>query len=121
MPINDVQIPFKWKDAFDKGSFFGGRISLTVPSFAYEKICILFNAGAYNSIVAAEQNFDSDDGLQKALKKLQLAAGMFSDLKENAVTAIQRDPTPDLEAETLGILSGIYIYTFIISYDVFNK
>jgi hypothetical protein len=27
--------------------------------------------------VAADQNLDSDDGLQKALKKLQLAAGIF--------------------------------------------
>ena len=106
VPTSEVQIPFKWKDAFDKGSIFGGRISLTVPSFSYEKVCVLFNIGAYNSSVAAEQNFDSDDGLQKALKKLQLAAGVFSHLKNISVAAIQRDPTPDLDPETLGILSG---------------
>ena len=81
VPVNEVQIPFKWKDAFDKGSFFGGRISLTIPSFSYEKICVLFNVAAYNSQAASEQNFESEEGFQKAMKKLQIIAGIFAHLK----------------------------------------
>lgn len=29
IPPQEVQIAFKWKDAFDKGSLFGGRVSLS--------------------------------------------------------------------------------------------
>lgn len=29
IPIHEFQVPFKYKDAFDKGSIFGGRASLS--------------------------------------------------------------------------------------------
>lgn len=29
LPAQEVQIPFKWKDAFDKGSIFGAKIRLS--------------------------------------------------------------------------------------------
>lgn len=29
IPVHEFQVPFKYKDAFDKGSIFGGRASLS--------------------------------------------------------------------------------------------
>jgi len=56
--------------------------------------------------VAAEQNVESEEGMQKALKKLQLAAGAFKELNTTAVGLIKSDPTPDLLPETLNVLAG---------------
>lgn len=49
VPMNELTVGFKWKDAFDKGSLFGGKISLTLTSLAYERVCVLFNVGAFNT------------------------------------------------------------------------
>ena len=127
IPATEVQIPFKWKDAFDKGSIFGGRISLTVHSLRYEKVglslrrkyfaniqlnfplqvCILFNIAAMSSLIAESQNLDSEEGLQKANKKLQSAAGIFTSLKERVVGLMEQEPTPDLEPECLAVLASL--------------
>ena len=107
IPATEVQIAFKWKDAFDKGSIFGGRMSLTVASIAYEKVCILFNIAALSTQIAEAQNMESEEGLQKANKRLQAAAGIFAHLKERVVGAIEQEPTPDLEPEALGVLSSL--------------
>lgn len=29
IPAQELQVPFKWKDAFDKGNIFGTRMSLS--------------------------------------------------------------------------------------------
>ncbi|XP_025832314.1 programmed cell death 6-interacting protein [Agrilus planipennis] len=109
LPVQEVQIPFKWKDAFDKGSIFGSRISLTIASLAYEKVCILFNIAALQSAVAANQGVDNDNGLKLAAKLLQQAAGIFNHLKSIVIVAIQQDPTPDLNPDTLGALSALML------------
>ncbi|PSN46080.1 Programmed cell death 6-interacting protein [Blattella germanica] len=109
IPSHEVQIPFKWKEAFDKGTIFGGRLSLTVSSLAYEKVCVLFNIAALQSSVASAQSLESDDGLKLAAKLFQQAAGIFNHLKGTVMLAIQQDPTPDLNPETLGALSSLML------------
>jgi len=49
IPANEINIPFKWRDALDRGSIFGTKASLSIPTLAYERVCILFNVGALNS------------------------------------------------------------------------
>ena len=107
IPAQEVTIYFKWKDAFDKGSWLGGRQSLTIASFAFERICLLFNIAALQSQIAAVQNFESDDGLKTAAKMLQHAASNFSHLKTGVMSAIHQEPTPDLNPETLAALSQL--------------
>lgn len=109
IPVNELQIPFKWKDAFDKGSIFVGRMSLTLTSLAYEKVCILFNIAALQSAVAAAQSTENDEGLKLATKLFQQSAGIFTYLKGITPAAIPQEPTPDLNPETLQVLANLMI------------
>jgi len=45
---------------------------LALCSFAYERICVLFNIAAQQSAIAATQNLDTDEGLKIAAKYLQV-------------------------------------------------
>lgn len=109
IPPQEVQIPFKWKDAFDKGSIFGGRMSLTISSLAYERMCILFNMAAIQSTVAAQQPLDTEESLKLAAKLLQQSAGIFTYLKANIMMAVHQETTPDLNPETLDALAKLML------------
>uniref|UniRef100_A0A336M9W6 CSON012055 protein n=1 Tax=Culicoides sonorensis TaxID=179676 RepID=A0A336M9W6_CULSO len=109
IPVQELQVPFKYKDAFDKGTIFGGRASLTVSSLAFEKVCLLFNIAALQSAVAANQSFDSDDGLKAAAKLFQQSSGIFAHLKGAAPAAIPQEPTPDLNPDCLQVLSSLMV------------
>ena len=60
-----------------------------------------------SSLIAESQNLDSEEGLQKANKKLQSAAGIFTCLKERVVGLMEQEPTPDLEPECLAVLASL--------------
>ncbi|XP_050349008.1 programmed cell death 6-interacting protein [Nymphalis io] len=109
IPPQEVQIPFKWKDAFDKGSIFLFRMSLTISSLAFERMCILFNMAAMQSAIAAQQPLDSEESLKLAAKLLQQSAGIFAYLKGNIMMAVHQDTTPDLNPETLNALSQLML------------
>uniref|UniRef100_A0A182JEU6 Uncharacterized protein n=1 Tax=Anopheles atroparvus TaxID=41427 RepID=A0A182JEU6_ANOAO len=109
IPVQELQVPFKWKDAFDKGSIFGGRISLTLTSLGYERTCVLFNIAALQSCVAAGQSVDNDEGLKQATKLFQQSAGIFSYLKTLASATIQGEPTPDLSQDSLTALGNLML------------
>ncbi|KAM6959360.1 programmed cell death 6-interacting protein isoform 2-T2 [Aplochiton taeniatus] len=106
---NQLCLIFTWKDAFDKGSLFGGSVKLSLASLGYEKTCVLFNSAALASQIASEQNLDSDEGLKAAAKFYQLASGAFGHIKDTVLTALNREPTMDISPETAGTLSLIML------------
>jgi len=107
--VNEVQIPFKWRDAFDRVTIFGGKMRLVVCSLAYERGCILFNIGALQSVIAEKQDLDSDEGLKTAAKSLQVAAGIFKELKTLVMFTSNQEPTPDLTPEVLNVLEKLML------------
>uniref|UniRef100_A0A8C6T5R6 Programmed cell death 6-interacting protein n=1 Tax=Neogobius melanostomus TaxID=47308 RepID=A0A8C6T5R6_9GOBI len=116
---NQLCLTFTWKDAFDKGSLFGGSVKLALASVGYEKTCVLFNSAALASQIAAEQNLDSDEGLKAAAKYYQgyiciyLPATnkkyTFGHIKDTVLSALNREPTMDISPETVGTLSLIML------------
>uniref|UniRef100_A0A3B3TXK8 Programmed cell death 6-interacting protein n=1 Tax=Poecilia latipinna TaxID=48699 RepID=A0A3B3TXK8_9TELE len=102
-------LTFTWKDAFDKGSLFGGSVKLSLASLGYEKTCVLFNCAALASQIATEQNIDNDECLKAAAKYYQLASGAFSHIKDTVLSALSREPTMDICPETVGTLSTIML------------
>ncbi|MBN3323882.1 PDC6I protein, partial [Atractosteus spatula] len=106
---NQLCLTFTWKDAFDKGSLFGGSVKLALASLGYEKSCVLFNIGALASQIASEQNLDNDEGLKAAAKFYQLASGAFSHIKDTVLSALNREPTMDISPDTVGTLSHIML------------
>ncbi|KAG8442686.1 hypothetical protein GDO86_011469 [Hymenochirus boettgeri] len=110
-PFTESQLclTFTWKDAFDKGSIFGGSVKLALPSLGYEKTCVLFNIGALASQIACEQNLDNDEALKAASKYYQLASGAFSHIKDTVLSSLNRDPTVDISPDTVGTLSLIML------------
>ncbi|NP_001243121.1 programmed cell death 6-interacting protein isoform 3 [Homo sapiens] len=106
---NQICLTFTWKDAFDKGSLFGGSVKLALASLGYEKSCVLFNCAALASQIAAEQNLDNDEGLKIAAKHYQFASGAFLHIKETVLSALSREPTVDISPDTVGTLSLIML------------
>ncbi|XP_010213317.1 PREDICTED: programmed cell death 6-interacting protein [Tinamus guttatus] len=106
---NQICLTFTWKDAFDKGSLFGGSVKLALASLGYEKTCVLFNCGALASQIAAEQNLDNDEGLKAAAKHYQFASGAFQHIKDTVLSALNREPTVDISPDTVGTLSLIML------------
>ncbi|KAM9319406.1 LOW QUALITY PROTEIN: programmed cell death 6-interacting protein [Gastrophryne carolinensis] len=109
LPFSELCLTFTWKDAFDKGSLFGGSVKLGLASLGYEKTCVLFNGGALASQIAAEQNLDNDEALKAASRLYQLASGAFSHIKDTVLSALSREPTLDISPDTAGTLSAIML------------
>eukprot|EP00090_Calanus_glacialis_P005356 TRINITY_DN14162_c0_g1_i1.p1 TRINITY_DN14162_c0_g1~~TRINITY_DN14162_c0_g1_i1.p1 ORF type:complete len:399 (+),score=173.33 TRINITY_DN14162_c0_g1_i1:68-1198(+) len=109
IPFIKTKIYFKWLDAFDRGSWFGGSIPYTMSTnLLYEKACVLFNIASLSTQVGAAQDLATEDGMKKAVKMFQLAAGIFSAVSTPPpASPSEQKPTPDLSPESAAALSSL--------------
>ncbi|PIC36081.1 hypothetical protein B9Z55_015209 [Caenorhabditis nigoni] len=109
--ISATQNPvvFKWEDAFDEGSIFSSRVSLSLPDGSFERAAVLFNIGSLMSQIAAAQQFHTDDQIRISAKLFQQSAGVFAHLRDVVLGMFQQEPTPDLMPDTLAALSALMV------------
>ena len=104
IPENELNIPFKWKNAFDRKGLFR-RPSTTIPSITFEKLCVLFNIGAIKTMIANSQKCNKKEEFLKASEQFLEASTIFSKIKENIGKFTTYQLTTDLQPECLNILS----------------
>ncbi|KAG5461719.1 MAG: BRO1 domain-containing protein, partial [Olpidium bornovanus] len=91
-----VKVHFNWYDAFT------GRATAQ-HSLAYEKACVIFNIAATLTAMASGQTRSEVDGLKRAYRYLQCAAGVFNFINDNFLHA----PSADLSRESVKVLSQL--------------
>ncbi|XP_043921545.1 programmed cell death 6-interacting protein [Protopterus annectens] len=91
---NQICLTFTWKDAFDKGSLFGGSTKL-VQHFAKP-----LDSGAIEVELAS---------LLLDHMSYSIASGAFAHIKDTVLSALNREPTMDLSPDTVGTLSQIML------------
>jgi len=69
--ISDCKVKFTWSNAFTSG-LFGGKSKITLKSWEFEHICLLWNIAAVMSHIAT----DTTD--QQSAKYFQQAAGIYN-------------------------------------------
>jgi programmed cell death 6-interacting protein len=92
-----VNISFTWHDAFLKGK------QATQTSLAFERAAILFNLGSLESFEGASCDRQSDDGLKKACKHFQVAAGYFEHVRNSMPEVANGMLTCDLTQSGCGL------------------
>lgn len=110
--LPQASVPFKWRDAFEKGGLFSSS-SLTVSTLNFEKVCIMFNIGALMSTLGAyycKEGAFNDNSLKQAIKHFQGAAGAYQALKHTTSSSSDgNELTFDLQSDILNLLQHIML------------
>eukprot|EP00916_Digyalum_oweni_P003173 GHVL01005709.1.p1 GENE.GHVL01005709.1~~GHVL01005709.1.p1 ORF type:complete len:708 (-),score=105.37 GHVL01005709.1:180-2303(-) len=92
-----VNVQFSWTDALRPTS------RCTLPDWNFEIASIIFNIGALYSAMGINEDRSSPDGMKKAVKCLQTAAGIFSYLRDQIICSIVGQTTADLKEPFLSM------------------
>jgi hypothetical protein len=93
---------FLWFDAFHREK------QSRSCSVEFERAAVLFNAASALSFSAIWADRSTDDGLKKAMKLLQRAAGVFAFLEEQKLV-VERTSTLDLMPESFTMLNAMML------------
>jgi len=104
LPAESAQPSFAWNDAFIKGKV------AEQTAFAFERSAVLFNCGAVESALGAAQDRSTEDGLKKACKAFQNAAGYFGTCKSLLPQLAGKGAvTPDTTLQGLGMAAALML------------
>jgi programmed cell death 6-interacting protein len=104
LPPEGALLSFAWHDAFLKGK------TAEQSTFAFERCAILFNCGALESAVGAAADRSAEEGLKKACKAFQHAAGYFGACKALLPELAGKGAvTPDTTSQGLGMAAALML------------
>lgn len=89
-------IIFLWHDAIN-------GIPAAQKSTVYEKACVVFNIGCLHTQIAAQQDRSTPEAIDKSIKQLEKALGVFEYMKHY----FSHSPTMDMTIEILSLLSDL--------------
>ncbi|KAJ1664129.1 pH-response regulator protein palA/rim20, partial [Coemansia sp. RSA 1646] len=99
----DVNVQFKWYNAFDCDS------SVSCQDLYFEKAAVLFNVGAIYSQLACRESRNDKESLNRAFGYFQSAAGTFACLQRKVVSETRTQVTTDLSAYMLTTLENLML------------
>jgi len=100
---NSLNFSFTWFDAFRPNKSF------VSASLFFDRECILWNMGAFESMKGSQISRDNEDGIRTACRHFQQAAGIFKYIKENITRNVRGGCTPDLSEDGIEFAKQLMI------------
>ena len=98
-----AKFKFEWNDSFLQDSH------IPYSDFAYERVCILFNAVASLSFLGTHEDRGTPDGIKTACNSFQQAAAVLETIMEEVRLASWTNLPTDLTNECLEMLRALML------------
>ncbi|KAI3380159.1 hypothetical protein SNEBB_008335 [Seison nebaliae] len=103
----DVNVQFRWSDAFDKGSAILSGLRMFSGQIDLEELSVLFNLVSSLSELAARQNLDSDSQMKTAAISLQRCIGIVDYIMTHIHVVLGSQKSIDFSDEGLNLIKQI--------------